>query len=276
MFKNDDSSKKSSKKKSSTNVHEGHRSRMKQKYVKFGIDQFYNHEILEMLLYYAIPRKDTNPIASRLIAQFGSFSKVFDASIEELTDANLSYGTAFYIKFILAAQDRYTREKVGIRCNMTYNYDDVYLLSDILHPKDVGSIATVVANSADTVVYKGVIDEKLVGNDLKNMQAAIEKICYENIAKRISVAYRAKGEYTLPRVIDVKLAARLNESLKKAHITLSDYFIVNDSEIVSMRSLNLFFESAKELEEKHLFDEDADPKQFVFPLIDDMKVVHGL
>ena len=69
--------------KAKENVHEGHRERMLSKLFESG-DKFYEHETLEVLLYYVIPRIDTNPLAHRLIARFGSLDKVLSASKEEL------------------------------------------------------------------------------------------------------------------------------------------------------------------------------------------------
>ena len=60
-------------------MHSNHRKRMKSKFMKDGIDIFEDHEVLEFLLYWAIPRKDTNTIAHSLIDKFGSISSVFDA-----------------------------------------------------------------------------------------------------------------------------------------------------------------------------------------------------
>lgn len=65
-------------------VHEGHRGRMKAKLAEHGGRIFDTYELLEMLLYYVIPYKDTNPIAKRLLAEFGSLEGVFSAEREEL------------------------------------------------------------------------------------------------------------------------------------------------------------------------------------------------
>ena len=65
-------------------VHDGHRARKKQQFLQHGLDAFAPHEVLELLLFYAIPRVDTNPVAHRLIDRFGSLSGVFAASVEEL------------------------------------------------------------------------------------------------------------------------------------------------------------------------------------------------
>ena len=65
-------------------IHKGHRSRMRAKLEAYGPRIFDTYELLEMLLYYAIPYKDTNPIAKRLLAAFGSLDGVFTAPVEEL------------------------------------------------------------------------------------------------------------------------------------------------------------------------------------------------
>ena len=65
-------------------VHDGHRARMKKKLLENGEQSFADHELLEVLLYYAIPRRDTNELAHRLMEQFGSLQGVLSASPQEL------------------------------------------------------------------------------------------------------------------------------------------------------------------------------------------------
>lgn len=65
-------------------IHKGHRSRMRSKLQSYGPRIFDTYELLEMLLYYVIPYKDTNPIAKRLLAAFGSLDGVFNAPVSEL------------------------------------------------------------------------------------------------------------------------------------------------------------------------------------------------
>ncbi len=66
------------------NIHEGHRARMRAKYLEHGERIFDTYELLEMLLYYVIPYKDTNPIAKRLFMHFGDIESVMSAPIDEL------------------------------------------------------------------------------------------------------------------------------------------------------------------------------------------------
>ena len=66
------------------NPHKGHRQRVKARVINEGIDSFEDHQILELLLFYCIPMKDTNELAHRLIQHFGDFCKVMEAEPEEL------------------------------------------------------------------------------------------------------------------------------------------------------------------------------------------------
>ena len=65
-------------------IHKGHRSRLKQRFLEEGLDSFTDIQALELLLFYGVPRQDTNPIAHRLLDRFGSLSQVLEASPEEL------------------------------------------------------------------------------------------------------------------------------------------------------------------------------------------------
>lgn len=66
------------------NIHAGHRERLRSSFIENGADSFRTHQLLELLLFYAIPYKDTNPIAHELISRFGSLRGVLEAQIEEL------------------------------------------------------------------------------------------------------------------------------------------------------------------------------------------------
>ena len=65
-------------------VHEGHRKRLRERYMEGGAAVFAEHELLELLLTYAIPRRDTNALAHALIERFGSLAAVLEARVPEL------------------------------------------------------------------------------------------------------------------------------------------------------------------------------------------------
>ena len=65
-------------------IHEGHRQRLKDRFLEQGMDSFTQVQALELLLFYCIPRQDTNELAHRLLERFGSFAQVLEAEPEEL------------------------------------------------------------------------------------------------------------------------------------------------------------------------------------------------
>ena len=65
-------------------IHDGHREKMRRRFLQGGLDNFADHEALELLLFYAIPRRDTNPIAHALMERYGSLSAVLSAPVEDL------------------------------------------------------------------------------------------------------------------------------------------------------------------------------------------------
>ncbi len=73
-----------SKSKKKENLHEGHRDRVRERFIKDGLDGFEPHEVLQLLLFYVIPQKDTNVVGHRLITQFGSLAGVFEANTKDL------------------------------------------------------------------------------------------------------------------------------------------------------------------------------------------------
>ena len=107
-------------KKPAENVHKDHRERMKSRFLSGGLDGFDPHNVLELLLFYSIPQRDTNVIAHRLIGKFGSLSAVFDATYEELVSVDgISEHSATLIKLIPALFNRYSADKNREKLNVS-------------------------------------------------------------------------------------------------------------------------------------------------------------
>ena len=107
-------------------IHDGHRERLRDCFRKDGLAGFDALRSLELLLQYAIPRKDTNPIAHALLDRFGSMQDVFDASEEELCSVEgIGPGAATLIRLVpqitrksavdKAAEQRYLLTSADIR-----------------------------------------------------------------------------------------------------------------------------------------------------------------
>ncbi|MCL2447058.1 MAG: DNA repair protein RadC [Oscillospiraceae bacterium] len=94
-------------------MHENHRKRTRQRFLQAGLQSFPAHNVLEMLLFYAIPRQDTNEIAHQLIRHFGTLSAVLDAPFEELCKVQgIGENSATLIIFVAQLAKRYLAEQV--------------------------------------------------------------------------------------------------------------------------------------------------------------------
>ena len=95
-------------------LHEGHRKRVKARYLSEGLDAFEDHQVLELLLFYCIPMKDTNELAHRMIREFGSLAYLFEADAKEITKrCGVSENTAVLISLIPSLARRYFTGKWG-------------------------------------------------------------------------------------------------------------------------------------------------------------------
>ena len=100
------------KKTNDKDLHSGHRTRLRNRVKDNGLNSLSEHEVLELLLGYAIPRKDTNPLAHKLINNFGSLAKVVDADYNELKKIKgIGENTAFLINVISSFMPIYRESK---------------------------------------------------------------------------------------------------------------------------------------------------------------------
>lgn len=96
-------------------MHEHHRQRMKNRFLSEGLSKFEPHNVLELLLFYSIPQKDTNEIAHMLMDRFGSLKEVFDAPYEELISVpGIKEHSATLIKLVPSLARRYFEESNDI------------------------------------------------------------------------------------------------------------------------------------------------------------------
>lgn len=98
--------------KAKNDLHSGHRLRMKERILRYGLDNLADHEVLEVLLYFTLPRVDTNALAHRLLNHFGSLSTVLGADYDELRAVpGVGDNTAFMLTMLPGLLGRIERDK---------------------------------------------------------------------------------------------------------------------------------------------------------------------
>ncbi len=115
-------------------LHANHRKRMLQKFMEYGLAPFHDHEVLEILLFFAIPRVNTNPIAHRLLKRFDTLHGVLEAPVQQLKEVEgIGEYAATLIKFMCALTARYEASRV--ETDKLANYS---LIAKYFIPKFIG------------------------------------------------------------------------------------------------------------------------------------------
>ena len=112
-------------------IHSGHRQRAKAEFLERGFNGLPDHKVLELLLFYAIPQGDVNPLAHRLVDHFGSLSGVFHATYEQLLEVKgIGPNAAVLLQLIPAASARYLRQNASFDGQIV----DMWQLKELLEP----------------------------------------------------------------------------------------------------------------------------------------------
>ena len=220
--------------------HSGHRARMKKKLAAHGLDVFEPHEVLEILLYYAIPQKNTNDIAKRLIDRYGSLSAVLDASAESLKDAGLTEHQALYLKLFPDVSRLYLVDKYQ-NPQKIIEFDQVsdYILNKFIGYEEKENVFLLLLDKKGKEVYCGMIAH---GN-FNSANFSIRDVVTLAINYGAVYAFLAHSHpsgLALPSRDDVTATIDVSKALRLVGVTLVDHFIVADHDCVSMAESGLF------------------------------------
>ena len=224
----------------SEDVHGGHRARMKQRYLSQGLDGLADHEALELLLYYAIPRADVNPLAHRLLEHFGSLHGVLDAEVAELTEvAGIGESTALLLRFVRDLNRRYLLDRQEQRPSLA----DPEAAGKLFLPFFYGI--------REERVYAAFVDDDLRlircrllfegGIDYAplSLRKLVEAALREK-ATGVILAHNHPAGQAIPSVQDREATLQIRSALEAMQITLVDHIIVAGEEFISMEECGHF------------------------------------
>jgi DNA repair protein RadC len=214
-------------------LHDGHRQRLIQRFLEEDLDGFEPHNVLELLLFYAIPRKDTNELAHVLIDTFGSLKGVMDAPYEELLKIRgIGPNAAALIK-IMPSLTRlyYSNTECGVTLDTSEKSGEYFLPYFIGHTEEVVRLACLDASGkviSNQILYRGSVNAAEV-----NIRKIVN-IALRNNAMGVILAHNHPGGLPLPSQEDVATTKSLRDALMPMGILLMDHIIVADREFVSM------------------------------------------
>lgn len=228
-------------------VHDGHRDRLRERFIKTGMKGFEPHEALELLLFYTRPRGNTNPLAHQLIEHFGGLSKVLDAPMEELTAfPGVGPHTALLLKLLPPLFSMYLedRQSPGLIVQSTKDAGDFFI------PKFVGAKNEQVYMMALDDKHKMIRCVQLGEGTVNASEITIRRIITEALKSNATVvilAHNHPSGVALPSGNDRAVTARIYAALKMINIKLEDHIVVADGDYVSMADSGFFSQLEAEL-----------------------------
>ena len=212
----------------------GHRQRVKNRYRKEGLDGFDEVHALELLLFYAVPRIDTKPLARTLLDRFGSLALVLEATAEELTAVSgVGENVATYLTLITAAGRYYQkiRSDRPVILDSTANYSR-YLM-DMFYGKRNEVVFALCLDAKCKVLCCREIGE----GDVNCVNVPIRKvveIALSTNATLVILAHNHPGGLAIPSGEDIETTERIARALGAMDIILADHVIISDNECTSM------------------------------------------
>lgn len=220
-------------------IHTGHRQRVRAEFLEHGLSGLPDHKVLELLLFYAIPQGDVNPLAHRLVDHFGSLAGVFHATYEQLLEVKgIGPNTAILLQLIPAVSAQYMRQSASFDGQIV----DIWQLKELLEPYFFGQrdeLAYLVCMDGKSKLLaakklgEGVVDAVHIATR-KVLQAALA--CN---ASRVVLAHNHVSGVAVPSQADVDTTLRLKRVLAEAGITLEDHLIFAGGDMVSMAESGL-------------------------------------
>ena len=214
-------------------THAGHRARMKSKFSQFSDRVFSDHELLELLLFYAIPRINVNGIAHDLISEFGSLDGVFSAEPDRLCRVNgVGKATAEYLFLIGRIMNRTKTVSPDVRQTFSTLSSIGEFLVDYFHGCQKEKLCVLFFDSHMKII-------KIIELDgggpteiaVSPQQIARDAVIYN--ASSVLIAHNHPSGSLVPSAADHNLTHLVDISLRAVGVPLIEHLIVNGSTYVA-------------------------------------------
>ncbi len=219
----------------------GHRERLRKKFLNNGIDSFLPHEILELLLTYSIPRKDTKPLAWALLKKFGSLSDVLDAPKEELEQIKgLGPASIILIKLMREVMRSYSLEEIKQRKEISNPESLVEFCKASLHGKKDEAFEVIFLTVRNTVIAVERLCQGTLDRTRISPRKILEKAFAYNAAGLIFIHNHPSGE-PIPSAEDRILTDKISQLSTPLGIMVLDHIIVGRGKFFSIKSNSFVF-----------------------------------
>lgn len=219
----------------------GHRSRMLNSFMERGSSSLEDYQLLEMLLFHVIPRKDVKPIAKQLLSDFGCLENVLAAQPNQLVHTQgVGEKTAAYLNLIYDIVKRLRDD----RCK-SYKFietldDAADYFKEMFQYEKVEKFAVMMLDNSNGIINCRFIAEGSVNSTEVSIRKLVELVIGFNTAASVIVAHNHPGGLAYPSTEDINFTLKLRDMLSNIGIYLADHIILNDDKAFSMHSYKDF------------------------------------
>lgn len=215
-------------------THDGHRERLRERFSREGLDGFTEVQVLELLLFYCIPRRDTNPIAHALLERFGSLTQVLEAPASELEKVpGMGRSAALFLNLVPEVSRYYQVNKVGQNTVLnTIEKCGCYLMPFFVGRRNE-TVYMLCLDAKCKLLCCTEISEGSVNSASVSPRKAVEVALAAN-ATTVVLAHNHPSGLAVPSSEDIYTTRRIAAALEVVDVLLADHLIIVDDDFVSL------------------------------------------
>lgn len=215
-------------------MHDGHRKRLRQRFLEEGLDHFTDVQVLELLLFYCIARQDTNPIAHRLLEHFGSLSRVLEAPVAELCKVEgVGENTAIFLRLVTQTGSFYLKDRAA----QTKVLPTLESCAQFLQPYFYGQNVETVYLLCLDAKCKLLCCKKMSQGNVNSTEISIRKIVETALsanASSVLLAHNHPGGIAIPSYADIRTTLNVASALQAMDVHFIDHLVICDDDYVSL------------------------------------------
>ncbi len=209
-----------------TNLHVGHRQRVKERYLREGLDTFDDHQVLELMLFFALPQKDTNALAHELLDRYGSLAAVLEADPYDLMKiSGVGKGTAVFLSMWPGVTKRYQQSKLSKKPLL----DTTAALVDYAHTLFYGChyemFYVLCLDMQNRLKYASLVHQGTI-NEVPVYPRLVVEHAIRNDAKNIVLVHNHTGNNMTPSTQDLNLTWSIVDALSQIDVDVLDHIII--------------------------------------------------
>ena len=216
-------------------VHYGHRQRMRSKFIAHGARIFDTYELLEMLLYYVVPYKDTNPIAKRLLSEFGSLFGVLSADKESLCRvAGIGERTAELLTLVGSFQLMHNISSASVGAPTFDNYEKTgeYLVRYFNNNKELKIACLLLDNSMRLIAIEDIHAEHFGSAEVRP-KMFVDAVSRTGAGVVILVCHHRYGPLC-PTESEMQTNKLIRTELSKIGVQVAEFFVVSGRRFIGI------------------------------------------